>query len=307
MTGEGVRPAAPERELPADDWEHFQLYRAVREAISCLPAHFRTETRISGIMATDLHTLGGVLGAGIEEQMVRTLNSSRSIWDPTGRYALYSFVRQAQTFPDVLLRGSASEEILLGIELKGWYLLAKEGEPSLRFQQTASACSQQDLVAVVPWILENVISGCPVLFEPFVESAKYAAEYRNWHWQQVRNTSRDRGIESPKNISPYPSKTSHILDVPRSDRGGNFGRLARTGMMVSYKRKLDDVSLFGIKTVYWRQFLKMFQERASDSDDRASLERLKWRVGQAADVPESKTRSALAIIGELERLLDMPE
>ena len=307
MKGEGVHPAAPGKELPSDDWEHFRLYRAVREAISCLPAHFRTETRISGIMATDLHTLGGVLGAGIEEQVVRTLNSTRNIWDPTGRYALYSFVRQAQTFPDVLLRGSASEEILLGIELKGWYLLAKEGEPSLRFQQTASACSQQDLVAVVPWILENVISGCPVLFEPFVESAKYAAEYRNYHWQKIRSTNRDRGIESPKNVSPYPSKTIHILDVPRSDRGGNFGRLARTGMMDSYKKKLDDVSLFGIKTVYWRQFLKVFQEQASDSDARASLERLKRRVGEAADVPESKARSALAIVGELERLLDMPE
>ena len=298
---------APERDLPGEDREHFQLYRAVREAISCLPLHFRTETSLSGIMATDLHTLGGVLGAGIEEQVVRTLNSIRSIWDPAGDYALFSFSRQAQTFPDVLLRGSANDGILLGIELKGWYLLAKEGEPSLRFQQTAAACSKQDLVVVVPWILENVIGGRPTLFEPFVESAKYAAEYRNYHWRHVRKTSRDAGIESPQGVSPYPSKSSNILDVPRFDRGGNFGRLARTGMMDSYKKKLDDISLFGIKVVYWRQFLKAFQENASDSDARASLDRLRRRIGEAADIPESKARSALAIVGELERLLGMSE
>ena len=143
----------PERKLPADDWEHRELYSRVREAVASLPVCFRTETRISGIMATDLHTLNTVLGAAIEEQVVRTLHLTRSTWDPDGRYALYSFVRQAQTFPDVLLRRIAGEEILLGIELKGWYLLAKEAEPSLRFQVTENACAEQDLIVVVPWVL----------------------------------------------------------------------------------------------------------------------------------------------------------
>jgi len=133
-------PAAPSRELPTE-WEHYQLYKDVREAIACLPIYFRTETHISGIMATDLHTLNTVLGATIEEQVVRTLNLLRTTWNPDEKYALYSFVRQAQTFPDVLLRKTSSDEILLGIELKGWYLLAKEAEPSLRFQATATACA----------------------------------------------------------------------------------------------------------------------------------------------------------------------
>ncbi len=245
-----TKPAEPSRELPALDWEHYQLYKAVREAISCLPIYFRTETHISGIAATDLHTLNTVLGATIEEQVVRTLNLIRKTWDPNERYTYYSFVRQAQTLPDVLLRKSSTNEIILGIELKGWYLLAKEAEPSLRFQTTASACAKQDLIAVVPWVLGNVISGSPILCEPFIESAMYAAAYRNYHWQYIRETKQDTGIEIRKAGHPYPSKSDQILDIPHSDGGGNFGRLARTGMMDSYMRKLEDVPLCGIKTVY---------------------------------------------------------
>ncbi len=69
-------------------------------------------------------------------------------------------------------------------DLKGWYLLAKEGEPSLRFQATAAACTKQDLIVVVPWVLGNVISESPILFEPFVESARHAAEFRDYRWQK---------------------------------------------------------------------------------------------------------------------------
>lgn len=291
--------------MPATDWKHYQLYKDVREAISCLPIYFRTETHISGIMATDLHTLNTVLGATIEEQVVRTLNLIRNTWDPDEKYALYSFVRQAQTFPDVLLRKTSSDEILLGIELKGWYLLAKEAEPSLRFQTTTTAYAKHDLIVVVPWVLGNVISGSPILFEPFIESARYAAEYRNYHWQYIRETKQHTGIEIQKGVGPYPSKSDQILDKPHSDGGGNFGRLARTGMMDSYMQKLDHVQLCGIKTVYWRQFLKAFQESTTDAEARTALERLKQRVQQATNIPSPKAQSALAIIAELERLLDM--
>ncbi len=297
----------PSRLLPARGEEHFQIYKDVREGISSLPIYFRTETHISGIMATDLHTLNNVLGATIEEQVVRTLNLIRNTWDADEKYSLYSFVRQAQTFPDVLLRKTSTDEILLGIELKGWYLLAKEAEPSLRFQATATACAKRDLIVVVPWVFGNVISGSPILFEPFIESAKYAADYRNHHWQHVRETKQDTRIEIPQSVRPYPSKADQILDKPRSDGGGNFGRLARTGMMDSYIQKLNEVPLCGIKIVYWRQFLKAFQESTTDSQARAALEHLKLRVQQATHVPSPKAQSAIAIINELERLLDMTE
>lgn len=300
-------PLAPPRALPEPGDDHYQLYKDVREAIASLPIYFRTETHISGIMATDLHTLNSVLGATIEEQVVRTLNLIRNTWDPDEKYALYTFVRQAQTFPDVLLRKTSTDEILLGIELKGWYLLAKEAEPSLRFQVTSSACAQRDLIVVVPWVLGNVISGSPILFEPFVESAKYAADYRNHHWQSIRETNQDTRIEIPKGVRPYPSKADQILDKPHSDRGGNFGRLARTGIMDSYMQKLNEVQLCGIKTIYWRQFLRAFQESTTDAEARLALERLRQRVQQATDIPSPKAQSALAIIAELERLLDMEQ
>ncbi|MDA8219605.1 MAG: hypothetical protein M0Z94_18555 [Dehalococcoidales bacterium] len=298
-------PAAPSRELPGPEYEHHQLYQNTREAIASLPIYFRTETHISGIMATDLHTLNTVLGATIEDQVVRTLNLLRNTWDPDEKYALYSFVRQPQSFPDVLLRKTSTDEVLLGIELKGWYLLAKETEPSLRFQTTAAACAKQDLIVVVPWVLGNVISGSPVLFEAFIESARYAAEYRNYHWKHIRQTANDTGIDIPEGVSPYPSRTEHILDRPRYDGGGNFGRLARTGIMDSYIQKLENVQLCGIKTVYWQRFLKAFQESTSDDAARRALERLKERVQQATDIPSSRAQSALTIVAELERLLDM--
>ena len=301
MTGANHTP--PARELPLADWEHYQLYKDVRDAIASLPIYFRTETNISGIMATDLHTLNTVLGATIEEQVVRTLNLIRNTWDPDEKYALYNFVRQAQTFPDVLLRGTADGDILLGIELKGWYLLAKEAEPSLRFQATPAACSKQDLIVVVPWVLGNVISGSPMLFEPFVDSARFAAEYRNYHWQTIRKTQQSTEIAVPESVAPYPGKSDQILDKPVADGGGNFGRLARTGLMEDYKRKLDEVPLCGIDTIYWREFLKIFQESTTDIQAREALERLRKRVRASPDIPGPMAQSALVIIGELEQLL----
>ena len=293
----------PKRKLPGRDWKHFQLYQRVREAISSLPVYFRTETNISGVMATDLHTLNTVLGATIEEQVVRTLNLLRNTWDPEDRYALFNFVRQAQTFPDVLLRSAASGEILLGVELKGWYLLAKEAEPSLRFQATAAACAKQDLVVVVPWVLGNVISGSPVLFEPFVESARFAADYRNYFWQKVRKTRQDTTITVAEGVTPYPGKSDQILDKPAQDGGGNFGRIARTGLMDEYKTKLDDIPLCGISTVYWREFLKTFQEGTNDASARKALERLRKRLKNKQQVPSATAQSAIVIIRELERLI----
>ena len=295
----------PKRKLPSKDWEHFQLYQGVREAISSLPIYFRTETTISGVMATDLHTLNTVLGATIEEQVVRTLNLLRTTWDPDDRYSLFSFVRQAQTFPDVLLRSAASGEILLGIELKGWYLLAKEAEPSLRFQTAAAACARQDLVVVVPWVLGNVISGSPVLFEPFVESAKFAAEYRNYFWQDVRKTRLDKGITVAKDVRPYPTKSDQILDKPVQDGGGNFGRIARTGLMDQYKATLDGIPLCGISTVYWRDFLKTFQESTTDASARVALRRLRQRLKGKQETSSVAAESALVIVRELEQLLDL--
>lgn len=49
------------------------------------------------------YNLNALLGAAIEAGVVSTLNSLRPLWDGDDRYAMYSFVRQPQTFPDVRL------------------------------------------------------------------------------------------------------------------------------------------------------------------------------------------------------------
>ena len=83
---------------------------------------------------TNLFNLNALLAAAIEKGIVSTLNALRSLWDGDEQYAMYSFLRQPQTFSDVRLQDSADpSDVLPGIEPKGWYLLATEEEPSFRF------------------------------------------------------------------------------------------------------------------------------------------------------------------------------
>ncbi len=73
--------------------------------------------------------------------------------------------------------------------------------------------------------------------------------------------------------------------------------------MDEYMLKLNGVPLCGIKTVFWREFLKAFQESATDAEARGALERLRRRVIETSDHPAPKSQAALAILSELERLL----
>ena len=144
-----------------------------------------------------------------------------------------------------------------------------------------------------------------MVFDPFVESAKAAARHRNHHWQHVRRTQLDTHIDIPERISPYPSKSDHILDRPAADAGGNFGRLARTGLMDAYVQKLNNVPLCGIKPIYWQDFLRAFQEGTADADARTALQRLRERVEKEPRGDASaRVEATVAIVGQLERLLD---
>ena len=126
-------PVEPKRNPPQSNNSIHKVYERVREALLALPNYFRSDTSIEGILATDIFTLNAAFGATIEDQVVSTLNRMREVWDPDEKFMYHRFVRQPQTFPDVLLKKDTSgtdkdeSEILLGIELKSWYLLAKEG------------------------------------------------------------------------------------------------------------------------------------------------------------------------------------
>ena len=246
----------PQPSAPVD-WQHYELWQRVRDSLYACPDHFSTPTTIEGLLATDIFTLNTPLAATIEESVVKTLNAMRSFWDPDKNYLAYTFVRQPQTFPDVVLRKTDNgEDILMGIELKGWYLLASEGVPTYRFMVTEKACNPQDLIAVVPWALSNILAGSPVLHRPFIEIAQYCAQKRNHYWQHERDTSSDVRIEVPQGVGPYPLKSDPISDKAVNDSGGNFGRLARYGLMDNYINSMRAALIRGIPVADWQKFFK---------------------------------------------------
>ncbi len=116
------------------------------------------------------------------------------------------------------------------------------------------------MLVVVPWSLDRVVSGQPITFKPFVVTARYAAEYRNHWWVNVRRTKSDSTIESPSDVSPYPLSKDRIADKPVSDGGGNFGRIARTGLLDEYVDATMQTALCGIPTHDWVTFLKRFRQ-----------------------------------------------
>lgn len=258
----------PVRKLPPPEWEHSGLYGRVRDALAAMPSHFRPDVHITGLSAPNLHTLNTPLGATIEEQATATLNAMRSTWDPDKKYSTYSFVRQPQTFPDVRLvlapGVSAGARIIMGIELKGWYVFAKEGVPTYRFATTPAACALADLLVVVPWALSEVISGHPVMFAPFIESARYVAQQRNYWWEHVRDAKGAKGVTKPPGAAPYPGKADKISDVPEHDGGSNFGRIARAHLMDDYMTGIKQLPLAGVPISKWLTFFQNVAEPPAD-------------------------------------------
>lgn len=254
-------PPAPEPPSLDPDDRRTKLHERVRDALLALPGYFNSTTNIEGLAAADLFSLNTVLGATIEVQVIQTLNRARDVWDPDDEWPLYRFDRQAQTFPDVLLRRRNQDggyDTALGVELKGWYILAKEGEPSFRYQVTPRACSEWDMLVVVPWHLSNVLSGVPRITTPACWSAKHIAEYRNYWWEYVRQSKKDKSIESPSRVEPYMGR-DNTTDKPRYDGGNNFGRIARTGIMASWVTEILDEPLAGIPAGDWIDFLKKYE------------------------------------------------
>lgn len=174
---------------------------------------------------------------------------------------------------------------MLGIELKGWYLLAKEGEPSFRYKVSPAACSVYDLLVVVPWHLKSVLSGMPVVYEPYIDQARFVAEYRNHWWQHIRNTSASTAINPPPGtIQPYPPPKAKVNDSPQSDSGGNFGRVARIGIMDSYIDRLLSRRVSGVEAQHWVLFFKTYAESQESTRITEKLQRELQRMeAQASD------------------------
>ena len=290
----------PERHRFPEEDKTGTLVSNVTDAIRAVPVYFRTATRIEGLDGGELFNLSGVLGSAIEVQVVETLNRIRDVWDPGNQWPRHRFVRSAQTFPDVRLvaeNEAGNLDIALGIELKGWYLLSKEREPSFRYAVTPRACASQDLLAVIPWHLKNVLSGEPVVYKPYIEQARYVAERRNWWWENVRatNDSLDRRKVKPpdQHVGPYPAPKTKIADQPVKDGGKNFGRIARVeGLMDEYTAALLQESIAGIPANHWTLF---FKKHAETNDPTKILKQLKQDLEKGGLNADAATEIAEAI------------
>lgn len=260
-------PTTPNRTGgPAEGSEHRKLYEDIIDAIHALPERFQSDLALRGILTTDLYTLASALGASIEQSVVDNLNLLRSVWDPEERYHAYQFVRQPQVFPDVRLENRHGQ-VLMGIELKGWFSLAKEGEPSFRYLVNADVCASVDLLVVFPWILSEVISGVPKLMMPYVEEAQYAAQQRNHYWTVGRGrTGEDAEIILAEFRENYPKKNDKFNDAARKDSGNNFGRVSRSGIMSDFIATMMQQPISGIPLYAWHKFLKIFSDQQTDEN-----------------------------------------
>ena len=297
-----VAPPDPPVLDPAD--RKTRLVERLKSVLAGLPSFFEFNNNFSGVNATDLHALNTLLGASIEGQVVKALNLERTIWDPDDEWLGFVFERQSQVFPDVRLVRRDDDggfEVGLGVELKGWFLLAKEGVPSFRFTTTPAACAEHDLLVVRPGYLDNVLSGSPVAAQPFVVSARWAAEYRNYYWQHMRDTSDSTVIDSPPAAAPYPSSDSRISDSPEYDRGGNFGRLARvSGLVDDFISAANNTEVLGIRMGDWRAFLKLHSDNANLDQVTAKLRKdLARKVTKQSRTDAEAISAAVVAISEV--------
>lgn len=142
----------------------------------------------------------------------------------------------------------ANEPVLIGIELKGWFILAKEGEPSFRYKASPKVRAPRDLLVVFPWRLDEVISGAPRLMRTFIEEARYAAEHRHHYWRVPRGVSGDdANINEAAMMVPYPMKGQKFNDEAKKDQGKNFGRVARGGLMTDFIAALPQEPVSGFQ------------------------------------------------------------
>ncbi|MBQ9231758.1 MAG: hypothetical protein IJ190_11380 [Prevotella sp.] len=223
----------------------------------------------------------------IENKVVMFLNAHRHLWDD-GSWSEYHFIRSNESFPDVrLVRKGDNHDIILGIELKSWFILSKEGEPSFRYRTASEACDPADLLCIIPWYLSDAVCGHPVLATPWVYSAKAAAEATKRYWIYERQTDypktvKQRGLDVPAGVRPYMENARDKTNYkPVDDGGNNFGRLARTGIMSDFVEETLLADILGIPANNWRLFLKAH----TDSN---SLQDIQKKISSITKIPQSE-------------------
>jgi hypothetical protein len=267
------------------------------------------EGQLPNIPASDLHAANTLLGAAIEEHIPVALNLMRQIWDPQGNYADCLFRRQPQTFPDVPFRREtgAGSETLFGIEVKSWYVLAKEQEPSFRFYVNRDYCHPADLCVVYPWALSSGVSGTPKLFRPLVIGARKAARLREESWIAKAQSDEWRVINKPQGERRFhPTREDRINDSSPRDAGNNMGRIARTGVWdVDIQRLMREERISGIPIAAWHAFLSSFREGRTLDEVLGSIRAIAARYGtRSTQFPTSSLHKIAEGLSELAELME---
>lgn len=273
--------------VKSDD-KRATLIKSLRDIVfPSLPAECTIDNNYSGILATDLFSLNTLLGSMIENKVVMFLNAHRHLWDD-GSWSEYHFIRSNESFPDVrLVKKGYNHDIILGIELKSWFILSKEGEPSFRYRTASEACDPADLLCIIPWFLSDAVCGHPVFAFPWVYSAKAAAEATKRYWIYERHTDKpmtikQRGLVTPAGVRPYMENARDKTNYkPVDDGGNNFGRLARTGIMSEFVTETLLTDILGIPANNWRLFLKAHT-------DSYSLQDIQKKINSITKIPKSE-------------------
>jgi len=290
----------PQRKYPNSSWEYYDLWLTIQKILYALPNYFESEIVVKGVNPTDLYAVGSLFSTAIESSLVNVLNKTRNVWDVNNVYPAFTFKRQAQTFPDVLLVDASNRNsIRFGIELKAWYALSKEGEPSFRFKIDPDSCADADLLVVVPWLLSEVTSGKPVLLPPFVELAKYAAECRNYYWAESRlKVGKNSTINRPASQyrKSYPAAKEKASDSAQEDAGNNFGRISRSGqgnLLNDYLDEIHNQEYLGIKIKHWIKIFKALAEGRNDEQIDSALDKVLNDVKQSLATSEEDSSTNL--------------
>ena len=138
-----------------------------------------------------------------------------------------------------------------------------------------------------------MISGTPSLMFPYIELGKYAAEYRNYYWSKSRETStRSTMIVRPpvEFRRPYPQSKVEASDKAEGDKGNNFGRIARAGLLDEYLNKIKLIDYLGIRVSHWMKFFKaMSENKTSEEIDKqldSILSSIITEIEQSRNIPE---------------------
>lgn len=107
-----------------------------------------------------------------------------------------------------------------------------------------------------------------MVYPVFIDLTRYTAEQRNFYWQYQRGAKGNTRIRLAPGPTTYPIKSDKISDKAEDDPGGNFGRLARYGIMEEFVKTTMNTPLRGLPAIQWLQFFKR-GERLAESRPQA--------------------------------------